>query len=151
MGEKSKGRKHALPMWQEMATDIQRPEQEHPAEAEHASQSSSPTQEQTKPQQGQANGRPQIENGGWQSLGAVAAKSKLEKAGWRGPVAKPKEVVAPLDPLLLLLKQHEDQLPDAIKTAVQEATQIPELAVGKKAQQSSRELGKASSRLKVDH
>ena len=34
--------------------------------------------------------------------------------------------------------QHEDQLPDAIKTAVQEATQIPELAVGKKAQQSSR-------------
>ena len=66
------------------------------------------------------------------------AKSKLEKAGWRGSVVKPKEVVAPLDPLLLLLKQHEDQLPDAIKTAVQEATQNPDLAVGKKTQQSTR-------------
>ena len=68
------------------------------------------------------------------------AQAKLQKAGWKGPTAKPKEAEDPMDPLLLLLKHHKAQLPDEVQTALEEATQAPEPTMAEKAQQSNRQI-----------
>ena len=77
------------------------------------------------------------------------ARSHLTQAGWRGPPRAKEANDQATDPLLSLLVQRKDELPEDVRAAVVEATSAPEPTAGEKALQSNKDLSKASSRLRV--
>ncbi|CAE6969603.1 unnamed protein product [Symbiodinium sp. CCMP2592] len=77
------------------------------------------------------------------------ARARLTQAGWKGPPKQKDAVESQTDPLLSLLVQRQDDLPEDIRTALVEATTGPEPSPGEKAMQSNKNLTKASSRLRV--
>ena len=77
------------------------------------------------------------------------ARSRLTQAGWRGPPRVKDANDQATDPLLSLLVQRKDELPEDVRAAVVEATSAPEPTAGEKALQSNKDLSKASSRLRV--
>ena len=77
------------------------------------------------------------------------ARSHLTQAGWRGPPRAKEANDQATDPLLSLLAQRKDELPEDVRAAVVEATSTPEPTAGEKALQSNKDLSKASSRLRV--
>ncbi|CAE7339554.1 unnamed protein product [Symbiodinium sp. CCMP2592] len=77
------------------------------------------------------------------------ARARLTQAGWKGPPKQKEAVESQTDPLLSLLVQRQDELPEDIRTALVEATTGPEPSPGEKAMQSNKDLTKASSRLRV--
>ena len=77
------------------------------------------------------------------------ARSHLTQAGWRGPPRAKDANDQATDPLLSLLVQRKDELPEDVRAAVVEATSAPEPTAGEKALQSNKDLSKASSHLRV--
>jgi len=77
------------------------------------------------------------------------ARSRLTQAGWRGPPRAKDSSETAADPLLNLLMQRKDELPEDVRAAVVEATSAPEPTAGERALQSNKDLSKASSRLRV--